>query len=168
MQQFKLVYVVPAVLLSTVILVWFAGCSWLRPTSGVTTDESDFDRLNIPVNFVGAHNIGSIQLEIVYSPSVFEPIEVKKGPQAPDAVIKYEVKEAGRLAIKVIDTSGINGSGAMAQIMFKVLDRDSSSPLDLEMIEALDATTHVGVPTECISGGFDAGSLRCPKVYFND
>lgn len=167
MQRFKPTDTALALLVLMVMLIGCTGCPALRPPSGVIPEELELDKVKIPINFVGARNVGSLQLELVYNPAVLEPIWVKKGTQAPDAVLEYEVRDVGRLTIGIIATAGINGGGAMAQVLFKVLDKEGFSPLDLERMEALDAVTLVDIPTEGLSGGFDAGSFWCPKVRFS-
>ena len=73
-----------------------------------------------------------------------------------NAMIEYNLKTPGRLTVGIIDAVGINGSGSVVTVSFKVIDKGGTSPITLGKIEANDATTLIDIPIKASAGNFIA------------
>jgi len=120
----------------------------------------------VPVVLSRAKNVGSLQMELAYDPAVLEATEVKAGELAKNAMVEYNLAAPGRLVVGVIDSSGMNGTGPVVTISFKVLDKRGTSAIILETIQANDATTLIDMPVKASAGSYAArdGSFTAPVI----
>ena len=117
----------------------------------------------------GASNVGSLELVLVYDPSVLEVTGVERGTLVGDALMVSSMDTPGQVWIGMIDASGISGDGAVAVVTFNVLGTPgSTSSLDLKEIAAHDADTLLALITETIAGGYSVsdGALEPPTIRF--
>lgn len=125
--------------------------------------------VSIPINAEDASNIGALHLELVYDPTVLEPIEVQKGMLAGNAMLESNIDVPGRVVIGMIDASGISGNGSLAVISFRVVGTNGmTSALTLEKLAAHDATTLIDVLTKATPGSFIVKdrSFTAPIIHF--
>lgn len=128
------------------------------------------EKVSIPINAENANNIGALHLELVYDPTVLEPIKVQKGMLAGNAMLESNIDISGRVVIGIIDASGINGNGSLAVISFSVVGTNGmTSALTLGKVVAHDATTLIDVPTRSTSGSFTVKdrSFTAPVILFS-
>lgn len=128
----------------------------IRTPTPAETKAPAPQEVTVPVNLKGARNVGSLQIELVYNSAVLEAKEVKAGELAKNAMIEYNMKTPGRLTVGIVDAVGINGSGSVATVLFKIIDKGGTSPITLEKIEANDATSLIDIPTKASAGSFVA------------
>jgi hypothetical protein len=137
------------------------------PPSNAVESEPYQEEIKVPINFVDANDVGAIHFVVSYDTSVLELISVTKSAQISDALFEYEnYDQVGNLTIKIISTSGIEGSGYLADMLFTVLDGDGFSPLEIGELLAFDTTFEDIIAVEGISGGFNGGSGWNPKLSF--
>ncbi len=123
---------------------------------GSDDDGANGGQVKVPINLEGANNIGSISIELVYDSDVLEATEVVAGELAANAMIESNIQNPGRVIIGIIDSSGINGDGAIATVSFNQVGDGGTSPLTLENVETHDATTLVDIINETSDGSFAA------------
>lgn len=130
----------------------------LEPTMVPTVPAAKF--ITVPILATGAINVGSLEFVLVYDPAKLELAQVERGVLAGNALIDYSSPGPGRLWTGIIDVQGMNGSGSMAMVKFKLRgDVGGTMPLTLENIAAFDATTLVDIVTGTTPGEFKSSGL---------
>jgi hypothetical protein len=125
--------------------------------------------ISVPILATRAANVGSLEFVLVYDPAKLEFAQVERGLLSGDALIDSSSSEPGRLWAGIIDMQGINGSGPVAVVKFRVRDGVSGAmPLSLESIAAFDANTLVDIVTGTTAGEFNVTELHplSPIVTF--
>ncbi len=124
----------------------------------------------VPINLQGASNVGSISIELTYDSTVLEAIDVKSGELASNAMMEYNIDNPGLVIIGIVDSSGINGDGALAEIGFDVIDSERTSSLTLSSVETHDATSLIDIINEPSDGSFvaEVNTVIAPVVRFVD
>ena len=125
--------------------------------------------ISVPILATRAANVGSLEFVLVYDSAKLEFAQVERGLLSGDALIDSSSSEPGRLWAGIIDMEGINGSGPVATVKFRVLDGVSGAmPLSLESIAAFDANTLVDIVTGTTAGEFNVTELHplSPIVTF--
>jgi len=123
----------------------------------------------VPILATRAANVGSLEFVLVYDSAKLEFTQVERGLLSGDALIDSSSSEPGRLWAGIIDMQGINGSGPVAVVKFRVRDGVSGAmPLSLESIAAFDANTLVDIVTGTTAGEFNVTELHplSPIVTF--
>ena len=116
--------------------------------------------ITVPILATGAKNVGSLEFVLVYDPAKLELAQVERGVLAGNALIDYSSPGPGRLWTGIIDVQGMNGSGSVAMVKFKLRgDVGGTMPLTLENIAAFDATTLVDIVTGTTPGEFKSSGL---------
>ena len=111
--------------------------------------------VEIPVEVEEAVNVGGMHIELSYDADVLQATEVKPGSLAASAMLESNLSAPDRVVIGLIDAAGLNGDGAVAEVVFQVLGReDDASPLILENLAAHDATSLEVLAVEGINGTF--------------
>lgn len=130
----------------------------LEPTMVPTVPAAKF--ITVPILATGAINVGSLEFVLVYDPAKLELAQVERGVLAGNALIDYSSPGPGRLWTGIIDVQGMNGSGSVAMVKFKLRgDVGGTMPLTLENIAAFDATTLVDIVTGTTPGEFKSSGL---------
>jgi len=120
-------------------------------------------RAEVPIEVVGASDVGSLHIELVYDADVLQPVEVKNGALAGGAILDKNLNTPGRVVLGLITTQGINGNGEVAVVSFDVVGKDgATSALTLENVRANDATTLADIPTAVENGTFRVGAAAPP------
>ena len=125
--------------------------------------------ISVPILATRAANVGSLEFVLVYDSAKLEFAQVERGLLSGDALIDSSSSEPGRLWAGIIDMQGINGSGPVAVVKFRVRDGVSGAiPLSLESIAAFDANTLVDIVTGTTAGEFNVTELHplSPIVTF--
>ena len=166
MKKWLIIGLVIVVILVVVLVIALGG-------GGGGDDDDNGEvagEVNVPVNLQGASNVGSISIELAYDSTVLEATEVAAGELAGNAMMEYNIQNPGRVIIGIIDSSGINGDGAVAVISFDVVDEEETSTLALAEVLTHDATTLVDIINETSDGGFAAEgtSIIAPAVIFGE
>ena len=125
--------------------------------------------ISVPILATRANNVGSLEFVLVYDPAKLELAQVERGLLSGDALIDYSSPGPGRLWAGIIDINGLDGSGPVAVVKFKVRDNvGGTMPLSLESISAYDANTLVDILTTTTPGEFTGAALTplSPIVTF--
>ena len=125
--------------------------------------------ISVPILVTRANNVGSLEFVLVYDPAKLELAQVERGLLSGDALIDSSSPGPGRLWAGIIDINGMDGSGPVAVVKFKVRDNvGGTMPLSLESISAYDANTLVDILTTTTPGKFTGAGLTplSPIVTF--
>ena len=125
--------------------------------------------ISVPILATRANNVGSLEFVLVYDPAKLELAQVERGLLSGDALIDSSSPGPGRLWAGIIDINGMDGSGPVAVVKFKVRDNvGGTMPLSLESISAYDANTLVDILTTTTPGEFTGAGLTplSPIVTF--
>lgn len=90
-----------------------------------------------------AEGIGSLQMEVVYDPTLLEPTEVEEGKMLPGAMLAFNVVEPGRLRVAAVGDpqKPVRGDGELAVVKLKVLgSAGKQCPLTIEHAQAWEQT----------------------------
>jgi hypothetical protein len=124
--------------------------------------------VKVPINFQDASNVGSISIDLTYDAAVLQVLEVKAGELAQNAMLEYNIKNPGRVIIGIVDSSGINGNGAVAKIGFNVVAPSGTTPLTLQAVDTHDATSLIDIINTTSNGSFTGQNqtLTPPVISF--
>ncbi|MBL7062019.1 MAG: hypothetical protein ISS54_04715 [Dehalococcoidia bacterium] len=116
-----------------------------------------FEQVEVPINLMGAKNVGSLHVELVHDPAVLEVAYTEAGWMGKEwlgniARSEVDLETAGRVIIEMSSGGGINGDGSLEVITFDVLGEAWDTWLALENVKARDATTAAEIPTRLSSG----------------
>jgi hypothetical protein len=136
----------------------------LIPGGGKQTEE-----VTIPVDIVGAKNIGSIRIELIYDSILLEPVSVKSGTVTVNDLFESNINDEGRVIVGLVSSAGISGDGSIAEITFKIKGRDNEpTPLVLDNVSAYSSLDLSRLSVSFIAGSYKAkdNSFASPTVYF--
>jgi len=125
--------------------------------------------IQVPINLVGADNVGSLEFVLVYEPEVLKVTGVRPGSLAGQALLESSTANPGLLWAGMIDADGISGDGAAAIVTFTVIEGGgSNSQLSLQNVVAYDATSLLDIIVEASAGSFSTidGVLSPPSLAF--
>ena len=125
--------------------------------------------IQVPINLIGADNVGSLEFVLAYDPEVLVVTGVRLGSLAGQALLESSAATPGFLWTGLIDADGIRGDGPAAIVTFKVIQGGgSNTPLALQNVVAHDATSLLDIIVEASAGSFSAidGSLSSPSLTF--
>jgi hypothetical protein len=111
--------------------------------------------VSVPILATRAKNVGSLEFVLVYDPAKLELAQVERGLLSGDALIDSSTPAPGRLWAGIIDINGMNGSGPVAVVKFRIRDNVAGTmPFSLESVAAFDANTLVDIVTGTTPGEF--------------
>jgi len=125
--------------------------------------------ISVPILATRANNVGSLEFVLVYDSAKLELEQVERGLLSGDALIDFSTPSPGRLWTGIIDLSGIDGSGPVAVVRFKIRDNvGGNMPFTLENVAAFDANTLVDIITGATPGEFTVSGVTplSPIVTF--
>ena len=125
--------------------------------------------ISVPILATRANNVGSLEFVLVYDPAKLELEQVERGLLSGDALIDSSTPSPGRLWTGIIDINGIDGSGPVAVVRFKIRDNvGGTMPFTLENVAAFDANTLVDIVTGTTPGKFTVSGVTplSPIVSF--
>ena len=116
--------------------------------------------ISVPILATRANNVGSLEFVLVYDPAKLELEQVERGLLSGDALIDSSTSSPGRLWTGIIDINGIDGSGPVAVVRFKIRDNvGGTMPFTLENVAAFDANTLVDIVTGTTPGKFTVSGM---------
>jgi len=116
--------------------------------------------ISVPILATRANNVGSLEFVLVYDPVKLELERVERGLLSGDALIDSSTPSPGRLWTGIIDINGIDGSGPVAVVRFKIRDNvGGTMPFTLENVAAFDANTLVDIVTGTTPGKFTVSGM---------
>lgn len=116
--------------------------------------------ISVPILATRANNVGSLEFVLVYDPAKLELEQVERGLLSGDALIDSSTPSPGRLWTGIIDINGIDGSGPVAVVRFKIRDNvGGTMPFTLENVAAFDANTLVDIVTGTTPGKFTVSGM---------
>ena len=140
-------------------LVSFVSATGLTVSVSDTTGAKG-DTVEVPFDLEGASDVGSISIVVKYDPDVLTAVAVKAGKLSKDALIEANIAKKGEVIIALIDSSGMNGDGAVAIISFEVTgDVGSTSPLTLDKV-SVSSVDMVEIITTTESGTFNVEEAK--------
>jgi len=144
-----------AIVITMLLVLPMAGCAG----AGSTT---------IPINLTNASDVGSLHIELVYDPAIIEVTAVKAGKLAQNAVVDSNILTPGRAIIGIVNSNGINGTGAIVSVSFKAKAKTGTSALTLENVEAYSAEKLQDIRTQVSAGQYNAQSKKvdAPSISF--
>lgn len=125
--------------------------------------------IQVPINLVGADNLGSLEFVLEYQPEVLEVTGVRPGSLAQQALMESSEAAPGLLWTGMIDALGINGDGPAAIVTFAVKqDGGSNTRLTLQNVVAYDAGSLLDIIVEASAGSFSTidGTMSPPSLTF--
>ena len=125
--------------------------------------------ISVSILATRANNVGSLEFVLVYDPAKLELEQVERGLLSGDALIDSSSPSPGRLWTGIIDINGIDGSGPVAVVRFKIRDNvGGTMPFTLENVAAFDANTLVDIVTGTTPGKFTVSGVTplSPIVTF--
>ena len=123
----------------------------------------------VPVEIVGASNIGSLHFELVYDITVLETVNVEGGTATGNALFEFNSADPGRVIVGIVSGSGISGDGSVAMITFAIKSKDkASASLVLENVVAHSSSDLSKMSVSYVAGDITVkdGSFTSPAMYF--
>ena len=110
----------------------------LRLGGALSTPGSDPLAVEIPLNVGGAAGLGSLQLELTYDTTHLKLQNVLPGQLSKNSLLDHYIANPGLVRIGIVDSSGINGDGAIVTLIFWPTGQGGSTTLALENVEVTD------------------------------
>ena len=126
-------------------------------------------QVRIPINVVGALDLGSLEFELQYEPGTLEFLEAGNGSLGPDSLVQAHLRAPGRLWVGIVNPRGINGEGDVAFVTFQRLEEGlEDSPLILEGVVSHQASTLLISMPQASHGIYDLddSSYVSPSLTF--
>ena len=121
-------------MLCLLCIVALASAGSLTVSVSDTTGAKN-STVDVPIILEGVTDVGSMDMVLKYDPDVLRAVAVEAGALGKNALIKANTAREGEVTIRLADSSGIDGDGAVAIVAFEVLgDTGSTSPLTLEAV----------------------------------
>ncbi len=111
-------------------------------------------KAEVSVMIEDASNVGSIDLTILYDPSILEISKVEKGNLV-KGMFSSNTENDGIIVIELADSNGINGDGEIAKLTFNVLG-NGSTPITIQNAKAYDVESHGDIEVTVENGNFQA------------
>ncbi|AKB85589.1 cohesin domain-containing protein [Methanococcoides methylutens] len=104
----------------------FMSVEAVGPTMVFGSARAPSGTVQIPVTLNNADNVGSMDLVLTYDSSVLRATEVRKGSLTEDSIVQSNIVD-GTVRIGFIDMAGVSGSGSFVNVIFEIIDTDTSS-----------------------------------------
>ena len=113
----------------------------------------------ISVDAVNMNDLGSLQLDIHYDKNVLVAENVTAGNATSGGMFTSNIKDTG-MTIGIISTTGISGSGSIADIIFNVTGPNgTSSPLTISMMPPTDSKNGPIIVQNIDNATFTVGNI---------
>jgi len=134
--------------------------------------------VTVPVLVNGAANLGAMDIQITYDPSVLTFTGAQMGSLSGNGFVESNAPQAGTALVSFVDTQGITGSGEVVRLTFSVMGTaGSSSPLTLDAraydldlkdvpLTAMSGMVTVGQPKAGIELAAIIAALGCAFIVF--
>jgi hypothetical protein len=113
-----------------------------------------------------ANDVGSLQTTLSYDASIIEITEVKAGKLGKNALLEFSKDTAGFLVIGIVDSAGINGSGPIASVSYKMLQKDMVCPLRIKEAQAYNADNLIDIAVKLADGMIIKEEISEPSISF--
>jgi len=122
--------------------------------------------LRVPIEVKQAENIGSLMIQLSYDPATMSALEVKSSQLTTNSMIEYNTKVPGLVLVGIVDTEGINGDGAIAEISFDIVQNAETTLILIDQLEAYDVETLIDVQFVTNHGlySFEDDTLVIPMI----
>ena len=121
-------------MLCLLCLVALASAGSLTVSVSDTTGAKN-STVDVPIILEGATEVGSMDMVLNYDANVLRAVAVEAGKLGKNALIEANTANDGAVIIALVDSSGINGDGAVAIVTFEVIgDAGTTSYLTLEAV----------------------------------
>jgi hypothetical protein len=122
--------------------------------------------LKVPIEVKQAENIGSLMIQLSYDSDVMSALEVKSSQLTTNSMIEYNTKVPGLVLIGIVDTEGVNGDGAIAEISFDIIQNTGTTLILIDQLEAYDVETLIDVQFVTNHGlySFEDDTLVIPTI----
>jgi len=115
--------------------------------------------VQVPVNVEGAQNVGSMDIALQYDGSALEFASAKNGDLL-KGMVSSSTDGAGGLALAIIDSKGISGTGSLVVLTFNVKGKDGTvTPVTVKSAKANDLSTLADIPVTVSSGSVTIGQV---------
>jgi len=153
MKKIKMLVVVSFLMFASAFTFVGEAVATTTVVSVADSSGANGDRVKVPINVVGASNLGAMGISLTYDSSVLRGIEADSGALATNSLVESNEIEAGKMLISFADTSGISGDGTILEVTFEVLgDSGASTQIAIEA-EGYDVDL-LDVPLETAPGTF--------------
>lgn len=117
----------------------------------ITAEEPDSEYINVAINVNEADDIGSLNLDLIYDPTIIIAENVILGKTASGSLFAYTIKnDAGKVSLGYATTKGISGTGPLSVIKFKIVgEKEDITPLTISVTTLTDT---------------DVNSMKKPKI----
>jgi Cohesin domain len=153
--RYRLSLVLPA-LLAIGLLIFSIGRIYAATTTFQveSAEGKPGGTVDVPVQAIGAPDLGALQTELVYDAKVLTPVDVSRGSLAGnDVLMDWNIKPEGRLIFGLATLNAIKGDGPIAILHFKVIGgAGSSSALTPENSKAWESGSHAEVLVKTVAG----------------
>ena len=75
--------------------------------------------LVVPITVKEADGVGGIQFDLAFDAQALEPVSAKLGKRAQGSAFECNLDRGGHVAIAIVNMSGIEGDGPVAEVTFK-------------------------------------------------
>ena len=108
-------------------------------------------KVEVPINLEGATEVGSMDIVLTYDADVLSAVDVEAGALGKNALIAVNTAKEGEFIIALADSSGINGDGSVAIVVFEIIgDVGTTSCLTLDEVMGHNLDLAEIIPTtEC-------------------
>lgn len=122
--------------------------------------------LRVPIEIIQAENIGSLMIQLSYDPDTISALEVNSSPLTSDSMLEYNTEVPGLVLIGIVDTEGVNGDGAIAEISFDIIQNTGTTLILIDQLEAYDVETLIDVQFVTNHGlySFEDDTLVIPTI----
>ncbi len=147
--------------LKIIIITLISLALFIQTTAALTITIPDTSgeigkETRVSVIVEDAVNVGSIDLTILYDPSILEVLKVEKGDLV-KGMLSSNTDNEGIITIGIADSNGINGDGEIARITFNVLSNGSTS-VTIQNAKAYDVDSHADIEVTVEHGNFQAAA----------
>ncbi len=111
--------------------------------------------LSVPVLVADANDIGTINMTIEYDAEILTAITATTGPAAASGVVECSTETPGKITLRLVDATGMSGSGAVMLLRFRVDD----IVLDPAMLDVTSASATGSLSMAPVSIEFEDGSV---------
>lgn len=160
--QVKRPIAISSALIGAILLTIFGVLivSGMRNDAGDTPSVLGRGDVLAPILVNGVEDVGGLEITLAYDEQVLTGLSVMPGSLASAAYIESNVSTPGVVAIAIIDTTGITGSGELVIVRFRtdhiVVD---PVPLTLSSSAAYHAISLEPIPFESEDGWVNTGNL---------
>lgn len=114
----------------------------------------------VPLTVLGASEVGSLHVELVYDAASLEVVGVQWGQLPTDALFEYSTQQ-GRVTLGIVAPSGLGANQSLAVVSFRAVQSSATgqSPLYVENMVAHHSSSLVEMPSSASGGSVDLATM---------